>query len=231
MNPAKADALHMRIAGHSYNEINAKLGVPKSTLSVWLRDVILSEKAQTRLHARVHQGVLNGFVKRNKLQTHEAQKRAKLIRETAQNDISIIAKEDLKLIGVALYWAEGYKRLVMKDGKERTGHAISFVNSDPEMVKIFMRFLRQTLEVRDDEFRIAMRLYPNINEKVAMKYWMNVINLNKQNFTKTTYLISSASKQKRPFNRLPHGTLQVAVYDTKKFHRIMGWIEGMKNRA
>ena len=99
------------------------------------------------------------------------------------------------------------------------------------MVAIFMRFLRETLGVTDTEFRIAMRLYPNINEQIALKYWMNITNLGKQNFTKTTYLISTASKQKRPFNRLPHGTLQVAVYDTARFHRILGWIEGVKNQS
>ena len=221
----------MRISGYSYNEINEKLGVPKSTLSLWLRKIILSDKATARLRTRMRQGVLNGFVKRNKLQTHEAQKRAKLTRETAQKDISTLTKESLRMIGVALYWAEGYKRPVMKDGKERTGDAISFVNSDPGMVAIFMRFLRETLGVTDTEFRIAMRLYPNINEQIALKYWMNITNLGKQNFTKTTYLISTASKQKRPFNRLPHGTLQVAVYDTARFHRILGWIEGVKNQS
>lgn len=220
----------MRIAGYSYNEINAKLGVPKSTLSFWLRKVVLSDNARARLRGRLHQGLENGFLKRNKLQTYEAQKRAKLTRETAQKDISTLTKESLKLVGVVMYWAEGYKRLVMKDGRERTGHAISFVNSDPGMIGAFVRFLREILGVADGEFRIAMRLYPNINERVAMKYWMNITNLDKQNFTKTTYLISSASKHKRPFNRLPYGTLQVAVYNTEKFHRIMGWIEGVKNQ-
>ena len=98
------------------------------------------------------------------------------------------------------------------------------------MIKIFMRFLREILGVTDGEFRIAMRLYTNINEQVALKYWMHITNLDRCSFRKTTYLVSGASKQKRPFNRLPYGTLQIGVYNTEKFHRIMGWIEGVENK-
>jgi len=44
----------------------------------------------------------------------------------------------------------------------------------------------------------------------------------------TTYLVSISSKRKRPFNRLPYGTVQIRINNTQKFHHIMGWIEWMK---
>ncbi|MEK7115681.1 MAG: hypothetical protein AAB862_01915 [Patescibacteria group bacterium] len=98
------------------------------------------------------------------------------------------------------------------------------------MIKIFIRFLKEILGVTEGEFRIAMRLYPHINEQSAMKYWMGITRFSKSSFRKTTYLVSGASKKKRPFNRLPYGTIQIGVYNTEKFHRIMGWIEGVKNQ-
>ena len=48
------------------------------------------------------------------------------------------------------------------------------------------------------------------------------------NFHKTYYGVSKSSLGKRPFNQLPHGVIQIVVADTILFHRIMGYIEGIK---
>ena len=115
------------------------------------------------------------------------------------------------------------------DGIERTGHAISFVNADPDAVRIFIRFLIEEMHVDKKDILINMRLYKTIDEQSAKKYWEKVTGLSDKNFrSKTTYLVSGASKGKRPTNRLPYGTIQVEVYDTEKFHRLLGWIEGAK---
>lgn len=44
------------------------------------------------------------------------------------------------------------------------------------------------------------------------------------------YPISLASMGKRPFNRLPYGTVQVIVSDTQMFYRILGYIDGVKEQ-
>ena len=98
------------------------------------------------------------------------------------------------------------------------------------MVRIFVRFLIETLGVRPDDIRLTMRLYNHINELEAQRYWKGVSGLKKENFKKSTFLITGASKGKRPFNRLPHGTLQIAVYSTERFHWLMGLIEGVKRK-
>ena len=52
--------------------------------------------------------------------------------------------------------------------------------------------------------------------------------LKSENLRRTTNMISGASRGRRPFNRLPYGTLQVSVNSTPKFHQLMGLIEGVK---
>ncbi len=47
----------MRLEGKSYREIQATLGISKSTLSGWLRDVPLSEEQRARLDARGEEGI------------------------------------------------------------------------------------------------------------------------------------------------------------------------------
>lgn len=229
MNTVRDAAFRMRLAGHSYNEIHASLGVPKSTLSGWFKYMVLSNTARERLASRTRLGSAT-LIKRNKMQTHKAEQRAREIRASAKEKIPALTKRDVLIIGTVLYWAEGYKRLHIRDGKERMGHSISFVNSDPTMIKAFLRFLCEVLAVPRDAIHLTMRLYPHINEGLARKHWMRITGLPLSCFQKTTNMVSSASKGKRPYNRLPYGTLQVGVYDTAKFHYLLGLIEGVQAR-
>jgi len=225
----KEQALSMRIKGYSYNEINKELGIPKSTLSGWFSNLALSPKAQQRIQSRVSQGVMNGLVKRNKKQTHLAWQRARKTQKEASRDINKISKRDLLIIGVALYWGEGYKKLKVIKGKERTSHAISFTNTDPEMIKLFILFLEKVMEIPKSKMRASLRLFKDNNEEETLVYWCSVTGLSKESFQKPIYVISRSSQGKRPYNRLPYGTIQILVSDTSKFHKIIGWIGGMKS--
>ncbi|MDO8654929.1 MAG: hypothetical protein Q7R48_00655 [bacterium] len=224
----KEKALALRLLGYSYNEITAKLDIPKATLSDWFTGLILSEKAHSRIRKRVWAGSLKGLIKKNELQVHRARQSASQIRKDAKKQIKRFSKSELLLVGTALYWAEGYKRPVIKNGRERTYHKISFSNSDPFMVKVFLTFLEDILEIPRSRIKASIRIFQHINEGEALRYWENITKLPKENFQKTYYGISKSSLGKRPFNRLPYGTIQIIVGDTKKFHRIMGWIEGME---
>lgn len=228
MNPARAIAMQLRLQGRSYNEIHAALGVPKSTMNGWFRHLVLSDTANTRLLARMHQGTVTAFVKRNKLQTHHAEQRARAARAAGKNEIPPLSDRELQVVGAALYWAEGYKRLKIRDGKERMNHPIRFVNSDPDMIRVFIQFLRRILDVSSNQITLSMRLYAHIGEEAARAYWMKVTGLPEEQFRTTTYLVSGASKRVRPYNRLPWGTLELQTLNTSKFHRLMGLIEGVK---
>lgn len=229
MNKKHSEAVKLRLTGRSYNEIQNIIGISKSTLSAWLRKVVLSDVAQKRLAERSKLGTAQ-LIKRNKMQTHWARKKMLQIHKEASAEFPRVSSKDLLLLGTALYWAEGYKRLKKYGGIERTGHAISFVNADEEMIRIFIRFLKEILGVSADVITATMRLYPHINESVALTHWMRVTKLPIESFRKTTNLISISSRRKKAFNTLPFGTLQVVAARTEKFHRLMGWVEEMKKR-
>lgn len=204
------------------------VGVPKSTVAYWSRKLDLSARAEQRIAGRIHKAIRKGLVARNRRQTLLARERASHEQGVGRADAASLSPRELMLVGAALYWAEGYKRPKVYGGKERTGHAISFVNADEDMIRLFVRFLRETLCIPDIKMRAAMRLYPGISETQALEYWMGVTSLPSGAFRKTTWLISGASRGRRPADRLPFGTLQIEVGDTQKFHRLMGWIAGMK---
>lgn len=220
----------MRIKGASYNEITRALGIPKSTLSSWFRELALTDSARARLKSRIRSAGTAALIKRNKLQTVHAQTRAYEAQNAGRQRISGLNITDLMVVGASLYWAEGYKRLHVQEGKERMWHTISFVNSDPDMIRIFVHFLQECLGIPLERLRLSMRLYPHINESEAKRYWSEAAGISHERFFKTTFLISKASKGKRPFNRLPWGTLQIEVCDTAKFHYLLGMIQGVKEQ-
>jgi len=224
-------ALKLRLRGLSYNEINKRCGISKSTLSYWFSDLSLSENAKRRLLSRVKQGTLNGLIKRNRLQTVLSIQRTEAIKQKSKKSIKPLTKYSLLMIGALLYWGEGYKRLRVVNGKEKVGHIISLTNSDPNIISVFILFLKNILNIPKDKIKLNIRIFKHISSDSAIRYWQSVSGLNKSNIEKPVYVISLSSQGKRPFNRLPYGTAQVRVLSTDKFYEIMGMIEGIKNNV
>ena len=231
MRKDRNKALSLRLGGKSYTEISKLLGVPKSTLSGWLSGVSLSEQASRRIRKRVHSGSLKGLLARNRRQTHLAIQRMRYQNKVASGEIGSISLEELKLIGAALYWAEGYKRPIVVGGRQRTYHPVSLTNSDARLVLMFLRFLREVCGVLDESITADVRIYEHMNTEMVVKYWQRLTRIPKHNFGKVYYGVSRSSKGKRPFNRLPYGAIQIRVNDTALFHKIMGWINGLTLQA
>ena len=227
MRNDKEKVLKLRLAGKSYSEINRLLGVPKSTLSGWLKNLQLSNTARQRLDDRTREGSLKGLLKRNKLQTQLAHKKAGDIRKSTSSEIKKISRQELLILGVALYWGEGYKRPIIKDGIARSYHPVSLSNSDPKLVEAFLRFLREICEVNEDKIRANLRIFQHQNSDQLLQFWSKLTRIPKERFEKFYYGVSKSSQGKRPFNILPYGTIQIRVNDTALFHKIMGWLEGV----
>ena len=137
MRQDKKIAFKLRLQGKSYTQIQRILGVPKSTLSGWFSTLELSFGIQQQILAHTQKKSIEALVRRNKAQTQKARERAHIIRSNAQKEISIISSRNLLFLGIALYWAEGYKRPIRnKQGREVTHHPVSFTNSDPDLVKL-----------------------------------------------------------------------------------------------
>ena len=227
MRSDRNSALKFRLKGRSYNEIVRLLGVPKSTLSGWFTDLELPESARVRIAKRVYAGSVKALVKRNANQTQLAELKARRIRESSKKEVGKLSKTELSLIGTALYWAEGYKRPILKNGKVKTYHPVCLSNSDPALVRTYMRFLREVCQVSDEKISADVRIYQHQNEAYLLDFWSKVTGLPFGRFKKFYYGISLSSQHKRPFNILPYGTVQIRVNSTELYHKIMGWIEGL----
>lgn len=228
MRRDKQIAFKLRLDGKSYSEIRSALGVPKSTLSLWFSEIVLSEESRSKIAARAKKKSLEGLLRHNHNQTKNAFIKARGIRKAASIEIEKLSLSELKMIGIALYWAEGYKRAIVRKGKTRTYHPVSLTNSDPHLVKVFLRFLRECCGVLEEKIKAGLRIFPHQNELELLHFWHDVTKIKLENFNKTYHGISKASNGKRPFNRLQYGVIQIVVADTVLFHKIMGYIEGIQ---
>jgi len=218
----KQEAIKLRLQGKSYNEIRKLLGIPsKGTLSYWFKNFPLPPEAQKKLAKNSELAHKRGLFRFNLERTKAIEQENKEARLKAKREINILTKRELLLIGAALYWGEG-----SKGSRNGVGKGIAIANSDPLLVAMFMRFVREILCTTEDRIRAGIQVHDNVDIEVARRFWSKVTKLPIDRF----YIIkqiSSASKKKRPPNSLPHGTAIIKVNKRVLFYRVMGYIEGL----
>ena len=226
MQTLKQKALQLRKQGKSYLQIHQSIHVSKSTLSLWLRDVKLSDALVQKIYTRGKQKSIEALVKRNKEQTNVAAEKASKIRKIFAREIGTVSKKELFYLGLALYIGEGYKR-----GSEGAAwKCVDVANSDPDVIRIMMRFFRECCIVEDKNFRIYLSLHDKKNEEMAIEYWVRLTGLKRDNFIKTSFTQASSTKYKYP-RRLVYGTVHIRIYNTDLFHQIIGWIDGIRKKV
>ena len=154
----KTIAMRLRMQGKTYSEIQKQMsGIPKSTLSAWLSSLVISDEARSTIAERTRTRSFEGLLKRNKRQTLLAVRRKKEIQNKAKSQIGGLTKQNVLLIGAALYWAEGYKRPKVKNGRELTNHPVFLTNADPALLNMLIRFLVELCGVDRNKIKMNVR--------------------------------------------------------------------------
>ncbi len=90
-------------------------------------------------------------------------------------------EEQLRALAVGLYWGEGTRR-------NRLG--VRLANSDAELLRAFVLFLRLVCRVRPDKIRAHVIVHSDVDPKDAVRYWGRELNLPLGQFSRTTVLPS-----------------------------------------
>lgn len=210
----------LRSKGWSLRTIASEVKCSKSVVSKWISDIQLTNEQIEQLKA-------NQDKARAKAARHPNSSRAKW--ERIRNTIKTEAEQDipkkysnklLRLIGTALYWAEGYNA---------SRNSIIFANTDPSMIRLIMLFFRKICKVPGPKFRGKVFIHPHLNVKNAERYWSKISNIPLRQFNKPLLAISRSSQSKR--DTLPMGTFSILIGDVYTCSRIKGWINGVGNWA
>jgi hypothetical protein len=183
-------------------------------VSLWVRDVKLNSEQLSELSERGQKKEV--IERRRKSRLDRENHRRKLLINNATLEVGDISRNELFLIGVALYWAEG--------SKTKRG-VVELSNSDPDLIRVGMRFFRESCRVPENKFRGHVYIHPHLNSTKAEKYWSDVSGIPMSQFHKTSMQQSRASKQKR--QTLPFGTFAICICDTGLWLKIVGWREGI----
>jgi hypothetical protein len=197
----------------SVKEIERVLGVSRSSVSLWVRDIELTTEQEAALTAR------------NPSRTFERNgwtaniERARLRRRRYQLAGRRRAREGdpVYLAGCMLYWGEGWK----------SRGSVQLSNSDPEVIRFFARFLRECFGVPKDRMRIVCHLFADhsARQQEIEEFWLDVADLPRSSLRKSMVNHYSRSSQKKRFNRLPYGTCKLIVHSTEIMQMIYGSIQ------
>ena len=213
----KDRAVNLRRRGWSYNIISKRLGVGKGTLSDWLRTIPYTPNRA--VVARIRAGPAKAAVLKQQIKLRQILS----LRAQGQREISRISDRDLLFLGLGLYMGEGSKLY----------ETVRLINSDPQIVRVAMRWFRHTCKVPNRHFAIRVHLYPDTAPAAALAYWSKVTGLSRRQFERVQvdHRTDKSGKKRR---RLPYGTAHIKIYSRGDaqfgvaFHRrIMGWIEAV----
>ena len=126
-----------------------------------------------------------------------------------------VKEQKLKIAGIMLYWAEGGKSL----GKYS---AVDLANSDPDMLKIFLKFLRKICRVDEKKLRVQLYCYANQDIERLKDFWYKVTNISKKQFIKPYVRQDFKIEQK---DRMKNGLIHVRYNDKKLLYLIESLIK------
>lgn len=210
----KLKTIRLRKKGLSYNEIRKQVKVTKSTLSLWLKGIRLAKNHRLRLYTKQIQYLSLGSQSQKERRAREVEG----IIEIAEKEIRVpLSFETLRLLGAALYWAEGSK-----------GKRFEITNSDPYFILFIVKWLETIFKIFSKDLKARLNIYPQQNEGKIKKFWSALTGIPLESFGKS-YVKPLSKNYKK--NNLYYGTIRIEVpRSTDLRYRVFGWIKAiMKN--
>lgn len=171
----KPSAIKFRRKGFSIGKIERNLGIPRSTLSGWFKNIKLSQKQEKKILSNWK----NALVKARKkaILWHNAQKEKRL--EEAKNQalktmgfIDITDKKILELAAAILYMGEGTKKKV---GTEMG-------SSNPLILKFFLAMLKALYNFDLKKVKCQLNLRADQSPEKMKRFWSKELGVPINNF-------------------------------------------------
>lgn len=147
-----------RKKGLSIQALVQKHNIPKT--SVWHHVKSIKLNAEQKAKIALNQG---GSKVRKERDIKLAGEEAKTLIQ-----YSAIQKYGI-LILAALYWAEGHK------------DSLVFTNTDPDMIKIFIKLVKEILKIQNKDMVILVRITDHMDPNKCLSYWQKTTGLPKKN--------------------------------------------------
>lgn len=215
----KLKARELRQNGRSIKDIAKVLHVSVGSVSSWCDDIKLTEEQSSRLQLRVTDpsyGKKAAYIQKVKERT---QRKIHELKFLGRKEIGNLTKREVFLVGVALYWGEGFKK----------DHQVGFATSDPRMGKFFVKWLESCFGIKKEQliFRVTANGLYKDRIKDLEQFWSDQLDVSINHFSKPFF--QNVKWQKSYENTSDyHGVIRIRVRKSMDFLRkITGYIEGV----
>lgn len=213
----KRRARELRKKGYSYGEILERVKVAKSTLSVWCRDIILTDKQIEALCKRAEDGRFRSRKVLGEKRKAERRERIKKLREKGKQEVGKLSKRERFIAGVGLYIGDGSK----------SPQQLGFANSDPKIIKFMMGWFREFCKIPEEKFRGKLWIHDDQDVKKARKFWSRITGIPLKQFHKTYIVKNKANSNKIRKKRHKYGVFGIRGASVKTQRKILGWAAGI----
>jgi hypothetical protein len=196
-------ARRLRASGRTLQQIADELGVSKSSVSLWVRDVPFTPSKRRW-----------GPQRRPNPASHRKQREIEECDETAKHLIGRLSTDAFLAAGIALYAGEGAKR----DGE------VCFANTDPAMVAFFCAWFRRFFDVDESRLRVRVYLHEGLDLDAARKHWSDVTAIPLEQFG---YSYRAAADPSIRHNKHKFGCVYVRYCSTRVHRQIMGLMRAL----
>ena len=143
----------LRQKGYSLPEIYKEVKVGYGTVFRYIQDIKILPEYRKIWHEK--QG---GSVKRMKIREQQAEKKA-------FETIPSLSNKEKMIFLSALYWGEGGKA------------DFNLMNTDPELIKVFIQGLKEVFNISPDRLRVSIRIYEDLDRNKCLKFWSEITNV------------------------------------------------------
>jgi transcriptional regulator with XRE-family HTH domain len=208
-------ARDLREQGFDYSQIAAELGVSKSSVSLWVRDLPRPPGlSYEECRNRIAEGVRRYWAAERPIR--EAERAA--ARAAAAAQIGQLSNREILITGAIAYWCEGGK-----NKPDRRDDRVNFINSDPALIKLFLRFLDVAGVGRE---RLIFRVYihESADLAAAQRLWLDVTQARPDQFRRPVLKRHNPRTIRKNTGDGYHGCLRIDVLrGTDLYRKIEGW--------
>jgi hypothetical protein len=212
----KAQARELRTQGFDYEEIADRLGVSKSSVSLWVRDMPVPERlSYEECRKRAADGVQRYWEIERQVRGSQ---RAREVGAAAA-EFGNLTDREILIAGAIAYWCEG-----AKNKPDRKVDRVTFINSDPGLITFFLGFLA-TAGVSRDDLILRVYIHENADVEAAQQFWLEVTGTSPSQFRRPTLKRHNPKTVRMNVGENYRGCLRIDVRSSRELYRkIEGWV-------
>lgn len=174
---ARDAARRLRVDGSLLREIAAELGVAMRSVHTWTRDLPIPARA---VHGRSAEECRRMTRERWDVELEVRDKARQAVMSQAAADVGELTPRELELVAVTAYWCEG-----SKSKPWRRSERLAFINSDPDLIRIWIRWLAAR-GVGRDRLRFRLNIHESGDLIGSTAFWAEVVAAPPTDFSKPT---------------------------------------------